>query len=68
MEAPQEACHKAGDPGTCSPEQVLECHGTTEAHECEGEGCERQQHPERCSPEQIRECHGDAEEHPCVVK
>jgi hypothetical protein len=28
-------CEKDKDPKTCTPEQVKECHGDTEKHECE---------------------------------
>ena len=29
-------CHKGKDPGSCTPEEIKECHGDTKSHPCEG--------------------------------
>jgi len=35
MCASSKKCEKGKDPGTCSPEQIRECHGETATHPCE---------------------------------
>ncbi|MGD8237961.1 MAG: hypothetical protein PVH68_05380 [Armatimonadota bacterium] len=31
-----EKCHKNKEPGTCTPQEIKECHGSTKGHPCEG--------------------------------
>lgn len=34
----KEECHKGKKPGECSEEQIKECHGDSDKHECEEKG------------------------------
>jgi len=57
-------------PESCSPEQILQCHGEVQDHPCTADsGCEQPENlkhrPQDCAPEQIRQCHGESGEHPC---
>jgi hypothetical protein len=66
MPEQKDTCGRKKDPGTCSEEQIRECHGDAATHSCETTGCEQDADPGECSPEQIRKCHGGAEGHPCA--
>ena len=57
-------------PASCSPEQILQCHGEVQEHPCvAASGCEQPEKlkstPQECSQEQIRQCHGENTDHPC---
>lgn len=55
-----EVCEKGKKPGSCSDEQVEECHGPKHT-----EKCKDGKDPQDCSEEQIEKCHGKTKKHPC---